>query len=124
MSAKVERSDYYVELGIERTAQSEEIKQAYRNLALKWIPSKNQDNLQEAEKKFRQVSEAYSVLIDPAKRELYDQNGPTDFKFNLEDFLVSNTFDSLFPAEELQTFKRLTIKPTAGRLHCFGILTV
>ncbi|MDX2115950.1 MAG: molecular chaperone DnaJ [Planctomycetota bacterium] len=66
--------DYYEILGIARTADGEEIKRAYRRLAMKWHPDRNPDN-PEAEKNFKEAAEAYEVLADNAKRKIYDQHG-------------------------------------------------
>ncbi|XP_066591002.1 dnaJ homolog subfamily B member 6-like isoform X1 [Prorops nasuta] len=65
--------DYYRVLEISRTATGVEIKKAYRKLALRWHPDKNPENLEEANKKFKEISEAYEVLSDDAKRRSYDQ---------------------------------------------------
>lgn len=67
-------SDYYATLGVEKGATQEEIKKAYRKQAVKFHPDKNQGN-KDAEKKFKQVSEAYEVLSDEQKRRMYDQFG-------------------------------------------------
>ncbi|XP_003962049.2 dnaJ homolog subfamily B member 2 isoform X1 [Takifugu rubripes] len=67
--------DYYNVLGVSKTASQEDIKKAYRKLALKWHPDKNPDNKEEAEKKFKGVAEAYEVLSDKSKREAYDRYG-------------------------------------------------
>uniref|UniRef100_A0A673JJF0 DnaJ homolog subfamily B member 6-like n=1 Tax=Sinocyclocheilus rhinocerous TaxID=307959 RepID=A0A673JJF0_9TELE len=67
--------DYYVILGVQRNSSPDDIKKAYRKLALKWHPDKNPDNKEEAEKKFKQLSEAYEVLSDANKRNLYDRYG-------------------------------------------------
>ncbi|WP_331653999.1 molecular chaperone DnaJ [Peptostreptococcus stomatis] len=66
--------DYYAVLGIEKTADDKELKKAYRKLAMKYHPDKNPDN-KEAEEKFKEVNEAYEVLSDPQKRQIYDQYG-------------------------------------------------
>ncbi len=66
--------DYYKTLGIEKKASSEDIKKAYRKLALQYHPDKNKGD-KIAEEKFKAVNEANSVLIDPEKRKLYDQYG-------------------------------------------------
>lgn len=67
-------SDYYTILGLQKTATDNEIKKAYRKLAMKYHPDKNPDN-KEAEEKFKEVSEAYSVLSDAEKRKIYDKYG-------------------------------------------------
>ncbi|XP_037372407.1 dnaJ homolog subfamily B member 6 isoform X2 [Talpa occidentalis] len=67
--------DYYEVLGVQRQASPEDIKKAYRKLALKWHPDKNPDNKEEAERKFKQVAEAYEVLSDAKKRDIYDKYG-------------------------------------------------
>lgn len=67
-------NDYYATLGVDRTASAEEIKKAYRKLALRYHPDKNPGN-KEAEEKFKQINEAYAVLSDPEKRAHYDRYG-------------------------------------------------
>ncbi|XP_003439273.2 dnaJ homolog subfamily B member 6b isoform X1 [Oreochromis niloticus] len=67
--------DYYQILGVQKNATQEDIKKAYRKLALKWHPDKNPDNKDEAEKKFKELSEAYEVLSDESKRNVYDRYG-------------------------------------------------
>ncbi|XP_026335016.1 dnaJ homolog subfamily B member 6 isoform X3 [Ursus americanus] len=67
--------DYYEVLGVQRHASAEDIKKAYRKLALKWHPDKNPENKEEAERKFKQVAEAYEVLSDAKKRDIYDRYG-------------------------------------------------
>lgn len=78
MASPPTKRDYYESLGIARTASAEEIKAAYRGLAKQWHPDKNQGN-PEAEERFKQISEAYSVLIDPEKRRRYDRMGHAAF---------------------------------------------
>jgi DnaJ-class molecular chaperone len=56
--------DYYKVLEVSKNATTAEIKKAYRKLALKWHPDKNQDNIEDATKKFKEISEAYEVLSD------------------------------------------------------------
>ncbi|KAK7945306.1 hypothetical protein WMY93_001034 [Mugilogobius chulae] len=71
----VKMVDYYHVLGVHRDATAEDIKKAYRKLALRWHPDKNPDNKIDAEKKFKELSEAYEVLSDANKRSLYDRYG-------------------------------------------------
>ncbi len=68
------KKDFYSVLGVSRTASEDEIKKAYRKLAMKFHPDKNPGN-KKAEDQFKEVSEAYEVLSDPKKREMYDQFG-------------------------------------------------
>ena len=70
------KRDYYEVLGVSKTATDEEIKKAYRKLAKKYHPDANPDNKEEAEKKFKELNEAYETLSDPQKRRMYDQFGP------------------------------------------------
>ncbi len=71
--------DYYAILGVPRNASQEEIKRAYRRLALKYHPDKNPGD-KEAEEKFKEISEAYEVLSDPEKRAIYDNYGYSGLK--------------------------------------------
>uniref|UniRef100_A0A3Q3MMW3 DnaJ heat shock protein family (Hsp40) member B2 n=1 Tax=Mastacembelus armatus TaxID=205130 RepID=A0A3Q3MMW3_9TELE len=67
--------DYYSILGVPKTASQDDIKKAYRKLALKWHPDKNPDNKEEAERKFKELAEAYEVLSDRSRRGEYDRYG-------------------------------------------------
>src|SRR5688572_3181217 len=67
-------SDYYEVLGLKRSASQDEIKKAYRKSALKYHPDRNPGDAQ-AEKKFKEISEAYEILSDEKKRQIYDQYG-------------------------------------------------
>src|SRR6266545_1393588 len=73
-----EKRDYYEVLGVERSATEEEVKRAYRKLAVKFHPDKNPDD-PHAEEKFKELGEAYDVLIDPDKRAAYDRFGHAAF---------------------------------------------
>ena len=72
--------DYYKILGIDKNADAKQIKKAYRKLAVKYHPDKNKGNKQ-AEEKFKEINEAYTVLSDPEKRKKYDQYGHDWEKF-------------------------------------------
>ncbi len=72
--------DYYKTLGVERSASDQEIKKAYRKLAMKYHPDKNPGNKQ-AEDKFKDINEAYQVLSDTEKRSRYDQLGDSYFRY-------------------------------------------
>jgi DnaJ family protein B protein 4 len=72
--------DYYGVLKVPKTATEDDLKKAYRKLAMKWHPDKNPNNKKEAEAKFKQISEAYEVLSDPQKRQIYDQAGEEGLK--------------------------------------------
>ena len=91
-----QKRDYYEVLGISKDATEKDIKKAYRKLAFKYHPDKNPDNKKEAEEKFKEVNEAYSVLSDPEKRRQYDMGG-----FDFADFGFGEGFD---PFEIFRTF--------------------
>jgi molecular chaperone DnaJ len=73
--AKSNQRDFYEVLGVTKTATVDEIKSSYRKAALKWHPDRNPENKHEAEIKFRECTEAYSVLSDQEKRQIYDTYG-------------------------------------------------
>lgn len=98
-----DKKDYYALLGVDRTASKEEIKAAYRALAKKFHPDLNKDNPKLAEEKFREISEAYEVLIDDDKRARYDQYGhagvASDFSkegFTWRDFSHVSDLEDIF----------------------------
>jgi len=70
--------DYYQVLGVDKKASADEIKKAYRKLAVKWHPDKNPTNKKASEEKFKKISEAYAVLSDSEKRQQYDTFGSAD----------------------------------------------
>ncbi len=90
--------DYYQILGVGRQASPEEIKKAYRKLALKYHPDKAKGDKKQAEEKFKQISEAYAVLSNPEKRQQYDQFGSQGFRerFSQEDIFKGFDFSDMF----------------------------
>merc|ERR1712137_169662 len=72
--------DYYKTLGISKDASENDIKKAYKKMAMKYHPDRNIDNQENAEKMFKEVSEAYEVLSDPEKKQIYDQFGEEGLK--------------------------------------------
>jgi molecular chaperone DnaJ len=72
------KKDFYEVLGLQKGASDDEIKKAFRKLAIKYHPDKNQGD-KEAEEKFKEINEAYQVLSDPEKKARYDQYGDADF---------------------------------------------
>ena len=85
--------DYYKMLGVDKGASVDDIKKAYRKLALKHHPDRNPSDKKRAEEKFKEISEAYAVLSDPEKRKQYDEFGTDAFrqKFTQED--IFRNFD-------------------------------
>ncbi|KIO26338.1 hypothetical protein M407DRAFT_202255 [Tulasnella calospora MUT 4182] len=71
--------DYYALLGIDRKADDDAIKKAYKKMALKWHPDRNKGS-EEANQKFKEISEAFEVLSDKNKREVYDRFGEEGLK--------------------------------------------
>lgn len=72
--------DYYDILGVAKSATEAELKSAYRKMALKWHPDRNQDKKEESERQFKEINEAYQVLSDPKKKQMYDQLGHSAFE--------------------------------------------
>jgi molecular chaperone DnaJ len=96
--------DYYSVLGVERSASDDDIKKAYRKLALKYHPDRNADN-PEAEEQFKEAAEAYEVLSDKDKKSTYDRFGEDGLKgafsgrgggFDWQDFHHANDFEDIF----------------------------
>lgn len=71
---------YYTVLGVEPSASADEIKKAYRKMAMKWHPDRNLDNKAEAETMFKEIQTAYEVLSNPKKKEIYDRYGEEGLK--------------------------------------------
>lgn len=90
------KRDYYEILGVKRSASKDEMKDAYRTLALKYHPDRNKEA--GAEEKFKELSEAYAVLSDDQKRQTYDQYGHAGFdqRYTQEDIFRGANFEDLF----------------------------
>lgn len=103
------KRDYYEVLGIERNASDDEIKRAYRRLAKKYHPDLNPGDA-EAEAKFKEINEAYNVLINPETRAQYDRfghEGPTGQGFGGFDFGgIDDIFDMFFGSTGFGTGSR------------------
>jgi len=102
------KRDYYEVLGIIKTASAEEIKKAYRKLALKYHPDRNKND-KTAEAKFKEASEAYHVLSDKERRNNYDQFGHAAFegtsgRGGFSNFDFSNIFSDIFGSEGFDPF--------------------
>jgi len=91
------QKDYYQILGLDRNAVEDEIKKAYRKLALQYHPD-HHPNDSESEEKFKELGEAYAVLSDPEKKKEYDSSGHIRFKrmYSSEDIFRHFGFDPLF----------------------------
>jgi molecular chaperone DnaJ len=92
----MEKKDYYDILGVDHSATKDDIKKAYRKLALKYHPDKNKEK--GAEEKFKEISEAYAVLYDDEKRKMYDQYGHAgiDQQYTTEDIFRTTDFGDIF----------------------------
>ena len=96
--------EYYNALGINKNATQDEIKKAYRKLAIKYHPDKNPGN-KEAENKFKEISEAYSVLSDEEKRKKYDKYGKAGLQDGNMNFDPSDIFNKFFGSSFGTSFK-------------------
>ncbi|XP_011479866.1 dnaJ homolog subfamily B member 5 [Oryzias latipes] len=100
LSIKPQGKDFYKILGITHESNEDEIKKAYRKLALKFHPDKNSDP--DAEDKFKEIAEAYEVLTDPQKRSVYDQFGEEGLKNGVS--TGQGGFRNNFPTDPHATF--------------------
>ena len=107
--SRAQQRDFYEVLSVSKTASVEEIKSSYRKAAMQWHPDRNPNNKEEAEIRFRECTEAYAVLSDPQKRQIYDtyghaglanSGGQTDFNGTIfQDF--HDIFGDFFGFEDL-----------------------
>jgi DnaJ-class molecular chaperone len=105
------KKDYYSILGVNQSATQEEIKKAYRKLALKWHPDKNPNNL-EAETEFKKISEAYSILGEVTKRKEYDT--PTEKRSHFDNF---ETYWNNFNSGDFKRASNERAKRSQGKTH-------
>uniref|UniRef100_A0A3B3ZKE0 J domain-containing protein n=1 Tax=Periophthalmus magnuspinnatus TaxID=409849 RepID=A0A3B3ZKE0_9GOBI len=124
LAIKPPGKDFYKVLGVSPDSNEDEIKKAYRKLALKFHPDKNSDA--EAEDKFKEIAEAYEILTDPKKRNIYDQFGEEGniFRNNFQmdpsfssSFHGSDYFDIYFGQDDedlFNPFRRFTFSRVGG----------
>uniref|UniRef100_A0A1A7ZP56 DnaJ (Hsp40) homolog, subfamily B, member 5 n=3 Tax=Nothobranchius TaxID=28779 RepID=A0A1A7ZP56_NOTFU len=101
LSIKPTGKDFYKVLGVTPDSNEDEIKKAYRKMALKFHPDKNSDA--DAEDKFKEIAEAYEILTDPKKRSIYDQFGEEGLKNGIAPS-QGNLFRNNFPSDPHATF--------------------
>lgn len=104
--------DYYSILEISRQATAEELKKAYRRLAIRWHPDRNQGSAA-AENRFKAVSEAYAVLSHPTRRRQYDVMGMIEFK---KAYSTERIFHGFEPEDFFTSFGLPNVHDTLGRI--------
>ena len=113
--------DLYRILAVERSASREEIKSAYRGLALKYHPDQSPDNPQ-AEKRFRLIAGAYGTLSDPSRRKFYDRFGVERAELQNEALaLREQKFQGFFSDLVDEVLRRSKRKPEAGKDHLYRL---
>ena len=101
------KKDYYKILEIDKNSTQDEIRKAYKKLVLKYHPDKNPENKEESEKKFKDISEAYSVLSNPSKKSDYDAFGRTNFQyFDYNNFDAFSFFHDIFKDSKDEEFEK------------------
>ena len=118
--------DYYKILGVPENAGDAEIKKAWRKLAMEWHPDHNQDDTRRAEEKFKEITEAYGVLMDPLKRREYDRfrtfsgaGDPSHFGYSQND-IFENMFRQGFGRDIFSEMNKEFSKQTAWIDHASG----
>jgi molecular chaperone DnaJ len=121
MQTGMDKRDYYEVLGVSKTASAEEIKRAYRRMAMKYHPDKNPGN-KEAEEKFKECAEAYEVLSDADKRSRYDQFGHDGLRgIGMRDYShmrwqdIGSIFEDIFGFDDFFADIFGARRPRAGR---------
>ncbi|SOV20368.1 heat shock protein 40, type II [Plasmodium sp. gorilla clade G2] len=105
-SSKIDETDYYAVLGLTKDCTQDDIKKAYRKLAMKWHPDKhqNEEDKIEAERKFKLIGEAYEVLSDEEKRKNYDLFGQSDLGGYTNNDETYYTYSNIDPNELFNRF--------------------
>ncbi len=114
--------DYYKTLGVSKEASAGELKKAYRKLALKYHPDRNQGD-KAAEARFKEINEAYAVLSDPEKKQQYDTYGSTDFhqRYSQEDIFRNFDIGDIFKQFGFgSSFGNTTFQRSTGGGSPFG----
>lgn len=114
-------ADLYEVLGVSRTATQDEIKAAYRELAMKYHPDRNQDDA-EAEEKFKQINAAYEVLSNPQKRAQYDETGTYDGTDSIEKAAVDHVRSMIANAVKQDCNEERARSFTSFQRSCDGIM--
>lgn len=105
--------DYYRILGVSRQVSDEDLKKAYRRLAIKWHPDRNPGSPQIAEERFKTIAEAYAVLSHPQHRMQYDVMGATDFK---KIYTTEKIFQGFEPGDIFKVFGLEDVLDTLNRI--------
>lgn len=122
------KDDYYSILGLTNSANDIEIKKAYKKLAMKYHPDRNQDD-KNAEEKFKKIGEAYEVLSDPNKKQIYDQYGHSGFNYTSDSYsqntshftdIFSEIFGDIFN-ENIKSKNKTYSQKGADLLHVIKI---
>ena len=108
------KKDYYKILGLNKDATEEEMKKAYRRLALLYHPDRNHGN-KEAEEKFKEIGEAYAVLSDRERRREYDLSGYTRFR---RKFAMEDIFEGFDLEDILRNFNQRFEADVSGSFFC------